>query len=76
MEVRRALTVIVGIVQSIIAILIVISACTLYFNFFDVQTLLNTAVEFSYVHLLALLVFGFLSIISGLFLVQEWLESR
>jgi hypothetical protein len=76
MEVRRALTVIVGIVQSIVAILIVISACTLYFNFFDVQTLLNTAVEFSYVHLLALFVFGFLSIISGLLLVHEWLESR
>ena len=76
MEVRRALTVIVGIVQSIIAVLIVIFACVLYFNFFDVQTWLNAAVKFSYVHLLALLVFGFFSIISGLLLVQEWLESR
>lgn len=76
MEVRRTLTVIVGIGQSIIAMLIVIFACLLYFNFFDAQTWLNAAVKFSYVHLLALLVFGFFSIISGLLLVQEWLESR
>ncbi|MDH5266488.1 MAG: hypothetical protein OEW62_02280 [Candidatus Bathyarchaeota archaeon] len=76
MEDRRALTVIVGIVQSIIAVLIVIFACLLYFNFFDVQTWLNAAARFSYVYLLTLLVFGFFSIISGLLLVQEWLESR
>lgn len=76
MKIRRTLTVIVGIVQSIIAVLIIIFACILYFNFFGVHTWLNAAVEFSYVHLLALLVFGFFSIISGLLLVHEWLESR
>lgn len=76
MKIRRTLTMMVGIVQSIIAVSIVIFAFILYFNFFDAQTWLNSAAEFRYVYLLALLVFGFFSIISGLLLVHEWLESR
>jgi len=76
MKIRKTLTVIVGILQSIIAVLTLIFACILYFNFFGIYTWLNTAVEFSYVHLLALFVFVFLSIISGVLLIQEWLESR
>lgn len=67
---------IVGILQIMMALLIVIFACVLYFNFFNFQTWLNAAVEFSYIHLSALLVFGFFSIVSGLLLVQEWVESR
>lgn len=76
MKIRRTLTVIVGIMQSMIAVLIVIFACGIYFNFFGIQTSLNAAVESLYLHILALLVFGSFSIISGLFLVHEWLESR
>lgn len=76
MEVRRTLTVIVGVVQSAIAVLIVILSSLLYFNLFDVQTWLNATARLSYVHLLALFVFGFFSIVSGLLLVQEWRESR
>jgi hypothetical protein len=67
---------IVGIIQSIIAALVFIFASSLYFNFFGIQTLLDVAVESLYFHVLALLVFGFFSFISGLFLVHEWLESR
>lgn len=76
MDARKTLMFIVGILQIMMALLIVIFACVLYFNFFDFQTWLNAAVEFSYVHLSALLVFGFFSIVSGLLLVQEWVESR
>jgi hypothetical protein len=76
MKIRRTLTVIVGIIQSMIAVLTVIFACSLYFNFFGVQTWLNAAVESHYFHILALLVFGFFSLISGLFIVHEWIESR
>jgi hypothetical protein len=76
MDVRRTVTFIVGILQIAMALLIAIFSCVLYFNFFDFQTWLNAAVEFSYVHLSALLFFGFFSIVSGLLLVQEWLESR
>ena len=61
----------VGIAQSMIAVIIVMFACILCFNFFGIKTFLNEAVEFCYFHLLALLVFGFLSLISGLFLVYE-----
>lgn len=76
MDLRRTLVFIVGILQIMMALLIVIFACVLYFNFFNFQTWLNAAVEFSYIHLSALLVFGFFSIVSGLLLVQEWVESR
>lgn len=76
MKIRKILTVIVGIIQSITAASIVIFACFIYLNLFDVQTWLNAATEFYHVHLLALLVFGFFSIISGLLLIQEWSESR
>ena len=76
MDLRRTLMFIVGILQIMMALLIVIFACVLYFNFFNFQTWLNAAVEFSYIHLSALLVFGFFSIVSGLLLVQEWVESR
>ena len=76
MKIRKTLTVIVGILQSIIAVLTFIFACCLYFNFFGIYTWLNTAVEFSYVHLLSLFVFVFFSIMSGLFLIHEGLESR
>ena len=75
MNIRRTLTVAVGIVQGIVAALVLIFACSLYFNFFGVQTWLNVSVGTCYFHVLALLVFGFLSMISGLFLVHEWLES-
>jgi len=76
MKVRRTLTVIVGLVQSMIAVLTVIFAFILYFNLFDIQTWFNDAVEFHHLHVFALFVFGFFSIISGLFLVHEWLKSR
>jgi len=76
MEIRRTLAVIVGITQSIIAVFTVVFAFVLYFDFFDVQTLLNVAVESTNLHALALFIFGFFSLLSGLFLVYEWAESR
>lgn len=76
MKTRKILTAIVGIAQSVIAVLIVIFACILYFNFFGIQTLLGVAAESLYFHVLALLVFGFFSLVSGLFLAHEWAESR
>ena len=76
MKVRKTLVALVGMLQSIVAVLTVIFALGLHFNFFSVQAWLNGEIEFSYVHFTALLVFGFFSIISGSLLVQEWLESR
>jgi hypothetical protein len=76
MEIRRTLVAIVGITQSILAVLTVLFALILYFNFFDIRTLLNVAVESPGLHALALFVFGFFSLVSGLFLIYEWAESR
>jgi hypothetical protein len=76
MNIRGTLAIIVGLMQSVIAALIFVFACCLYFNFFGVEGRLNGAVESFHFHVLVLLFFGFFSIISGLFLVYEWLESR
>jgi hypothetical protein len=76
MEIRRTLAVIFGITQSVIAVLTVLFAFILYFNFFDIRTLLNVAVESPDLHALALFFFGFFSLVSGLFLIYEWAESR
>jgi len=76
MNIRGTLAIVVGLMQSVIAALVFIFACSLYFNFFGVQGQLNGAIESCHFHVLVLLVFGFFSIIGGLFLVYEWLESR
>jgi hypothetical protein len=76
MNIRRTLAIVVGLMQSVTAALVFIFACCLYFNFFGVQGQLNGAIESCRFHVLVLLVFGFFSIISGLFLVYEWLEPR
>lgn len=71
MNIRGALAIIVGLMQIVIAALIFVFACCLYFNFFGVQGQLNGAIESCHFHVLVLLFFGFFSIISGLFLVYE-----
>jgi len=76
MNMRGTLVIIFGLMQSAIAGLVLTFACCLYFNFFGVQGQLNGAIESCYFHFLVLLVFGFFSIISGLFLVYEWLGAR
>jgi amino acid transporter len=62
--------------QSIIAVAAVIFGFVLYFNFFEIQTLLNVPSDLVFYYLSALLAIGFISLMSGLFLVYEWLESR
>ena len=76
MGLRRILAAVVGALQAAIGVLAVIFAFILYFDFFDAQTELNTSVELLPFYLFALMVFGFFSIISGLFLLHEGLESR
>lgn len=73
---RRILAAVVGTLQAAIGVSAVVFAFILYFDFFDVQTVLNTPVELLPFYLFALMVFGFFSIISGFFLLYEGLESR
>lgn len=71
MRPRRILVAIVGTVQSAIGVLTVIFAYILYLDFFGLQAWLNATAEFLPLYMLALIVFGFFSIISGLFLLTE-----
>ncbi|MCZ2809389.1 MAG: hypothetical protein O2V44_08550 [Candidatus Bathyarchaeota archaeon] len=73
MGLRRILAGFVGALQAAIGVLAVIFAYVLYHNFFDVQSLMNIS-ENVPVYMLLLFVFGFVSIISGLFLIHERLE--
>ena len=76
MKIRRTLALIVGVMQSVIAALVFVFAFSLYFNLFGLQAWLDAVAESRYFHVSALLFFGFFSIVSGLFLVHEWLESH
>lgn len=46
-------------------------AYVLYYNLFEIQTLLNVPQSDAVLYMLVLIVFGLLSIISGLFLANE-----
>ena len=75
MKAGKFVTLIVGMIQSVVAILAMILACFVFFNFFDVQSLLGMAVNIN-LYIFILLVFGIVSFISGVFLLFEWWENR
>lgn len=71
MNAKRISATIVGITQGAIGAATVILAFFLYFNFLDIQAMLNVPVELMPFSLLILSVFGFFSLISGFFLLYE-----
>lgn len=71
MKAERILVVVVGMTQGAIGILALILVCILYFNFLDIQTVLNVSAELLPISLLILSIFGFFSVISGFFLLHE-----
>lgn len=75
MTIRSSLAVAIGVIQSVIALSAMTVAGALYFNLFNLQTLLNEVTRYDGLHSLILFFFGFISLLSGLFLVDEWLES-
>ena len=70
MGVRRKATIAFGVAQSIIGSLATVFAYLLYYNFVDVQTVLSVPQKDIVLYMLVLIVFGLLSIISGLFLLS------
>jgi hypothetical protein len=76
MKARRIIAVVVGVIQCIVAASVFIFACSLYFNLFGAQAWLDAVVESCDFHVLVLLVFGFFSLMSGLFLVYEASDLR
>jgi len=71
MKAKRIPFIIVGMTQSAIGVLALILACILYFNFLNIQTMLNVSAELLPLSLLILSIFGFFSVTSGLFLLHE-----
>ena len=71
MEARKIVSKVVGVAQSGIGVLAVIFAYILYYNLFDIQGMLNTSAQNAPLYMLILLIFGLLSVISGLFLIYE-----
>lgn len=71
MGIIRKVSIAVGLTQSIVGILATIFAYLLYHNFLGVQTMLNVPSKDMVLFMLILIVFGLLSIISGLFLLNE-----
>ncbi|NIV43497.1 hypothetical protein GWN49_01165 [Candidatus Bathyarchaeota archaeon] len=71
MKARRALVAAVGLIQTVIGMTAIILACTIYYNFLNIQSLLGVSVELLPVSLLILGVPGFFLIASGFFLLQD-----
>jgi len=61
----------VGLAQSVIGAFATVFAFFLYYNLFGMQAVLNLPQKEVVLYMLILIVFGLLSIISGLFLVNE-----
>jgi len=71
MKPRRILGTIVGTLQSATGVLAVIFAYMLYIDLFGVQSWLNITMEFLPLHMLTLILFGFFSVLNGLFLLTQ-----
>jgi len=71
MRLRRILGAVVGTVQGLTGALAVIFAYGLYIDFLDLRAWLDVTAEFVPLYMLALIVFGFFSIMSGLLLSTE-----
>ena len=70
MEIRRKAAIAFGVAQSIIGSLATVFAYLLYYNFLDVQAVLSVPQKDVGLYMLILIVFGLLSIVSGLFLLS------
>lgn len=71
MAIRRKVSIFIGMMQNMLGSLAAVFAYVLYYNFFNVQAVLNVPKTDVLLYMFLLLAFGTLSIISGLFLVNE-----
>ncbi len=71
MNVKRILSKIVGLIQTAIGGLTMVFAFFLFYNLFNIQAVLGFSAEAIGLYLWVFIIFGLLSIISGLFLFYE-----
>ena len=64
-----------GSIQALSSLVAILLAILLRFNVFDMQAVLGTSVAAINFYIMFLLVFGFVFIVAGLFLVYDWWES-
>lgn len=74
MKIRKFVVTFFGVTQEVIGALAIVFAYVLYYNILDIRTNLEIPLEHVSVYLLLLFVFGFISILSGFFLIRERLE--
>lgn len=74
MKIRKLVVTFFGVTQEVIGALAIVFAYVLYYNILDIRTNLEIPLEHVSVYLLLLFVFGFISILSGFFLIRERLE--
>jgi len=71
MSTRKIISRVVGVVQSVIGAITIIFAYAIHSNFFNMQSTMGISAKSLPLYVLILVIFGFLSIISGLFLIQD-----
>jgi len=71
MNAKRILSKIVGLTQTAIGGLIMLLAFFVFYDIFNIQTVFGFAEEAIGLYLWAFIIFGLLSVISGLFLFYE-----
>jgi hypothetical protein len=71
MEIRRIASKAIGSMQAIIGSAVVVFALLLFNNFLDIQALLGFPLQNTEMYVMVLVVFGLLSVISGLFLLSQ-----
>ena len=71
MNPKRILSKTIGLTQSAIGAVTMLFAFLIFYNIFDLQTALGFAEEVIGLYLWAFIIFGLLSVISGLFLFYE-----
>jgi len=71
LSIRRKVSRVVGFTQSVIGAFATVFAYVLYHNFFGIQAVLNVPPKDVVLYMLVLIVFGLLTITSGLFLINE-----
>jgi len=71
MKIRRTLSKIVGVMQTSLGGLAMVFAFLSYYNVFGIQTMLGVSAEGIGIYLWIFIIFGLLSVISGLILFFE-----
>ena len=71
MKIRRTLSKIVGVMQTALGGLAMVFAFLSYYNVFGIQTMLGVSAEGIGLYLWIFIIFGLLSVISGLILFFE-----